>query len=379
MLDTINEATSQPEQVAQTSDAKKGAGNVEESAFAKSLAAKQLARMVESAPAEQKPTAETPSAEPATEATQEAPTEAKADETKEEAEKSETPEESKEEADEVLSPETNSLDPKLQDKINRRIGKEVAKTKREIAARVAAETELATLKAQLAEKQDAPKEEVVVPVPANVPLADIDTPAKLEQLKHTAKTEMRWAESWLDEDIPPEGIMTDRGLATKKDLKTLIRNARIVQEDLIPQREKFLTSKSEAQTKAFEKFEYLKDPKHPGYQLAQQAKRENAAWLNMLPNADYIVGVYVKGVMAMQAEEAAKASTPKPTPSKIKPRPTGGQAEVASDSSASRVPVGTLKQQALDNELNKLKAKGGVSAKDFAAHLASNQLIRLTR
>lgn len=378
MLDTtVNEVPSHPQQVAENSDAKKGAGNVEESAFAKGLAAKQLARLAQDAtPAEQKPTAETPSAEPAAEETTEPTAEVTTEEPKEEA-KAET-EEPKEETDEVLSPETNSLDPKLQATINKRIGKEVAKTKREIAARVAAETELALLRAQLAEKQEAPKEEVIVPVPANVPLAEITTPAQLEQLKHTAKMEMRWAEQWLDEDIPPEGIQTDRGVATKKQLKELIRNARVVQEDLIPQREKFLTTRQVAQQTAFEKFPFLKDPTHPGYQLAQQAKRENASWLAGLPNADYVVGVQVKGILAMQAEEAAKNVTTKPA-TKPKPRPTGGQSEVASDSSASRVPVGTLKQQALDNETNKLKAKGGVSAKDFAASLAAQQLIRLTR
>jgi len=361
-----DEVPSHPLQVAENSDAKKGAGNVEESAFARGLAAKQLAMLTQEAPAEQ-----AQESAPPAEVTQETSSEAKPEETKEE-EKSDTPEEPKEEADEVLSPETHSLDPKAQAAVNRRIGKEVAKTKREIEARVAAETKLAELEAKLAEKPEAPE---YIPVPANVPLPEITTIDQLNTYRENLSNDIIEAEMLLHADIPPEGIDTKWGRMTKPALISALTQAKKDERVAIPARERFLNTRAQATQTAVEKFPFLKDPASEGYKMAKQALRENPV-LRSYPNSEYLVGMIVKGQLAMKAEEAKPEAK---APAKPKPKPTGGQTEVASDSSASRIPVGTLRQQALDNETNKLTAKKGVSEKDFSAALAAKQLIRLTR
>lgn len=359
---------SHPLQVAENSDVKKGAGNVEESAFARNLAVKQLAALTQEAPAEQAQE----SAKPA-EVTQETQSEEKPKETEGEA-KADTTEETEEESNEVLSPETHSLDPKAQAAVNRRIGKEVAKTKREIEARVAAETKAAELEARLAEMQGAEKE-VVVSVPANVPLPEITTIDQLNTYRENLSNDIVEAEMLLHMDIPPEGIDTKWGRMTKPALISALTQAKKDERVAIPARERFLNTRSQATQTANEKFPFLKDPTSDGYKMAKQALRENPV-LRTYPNADYLVGMIVKGQLAMKAEESGAVAR---APAKPKPKPTGGQSEVASDSSASRIPVGTLKQQALDNETNKLTAKKGVSEKDFSAALAAKQLIRLTR
>ena len=363
---TTTEVPSHPLQVAENSDAKKGAGNVEESAFARGLAAKQLAMLTQEAPAEQAQE----SAEPAAEVTQETNAEAKTEESKEEG-KPET-EESKEEADEVLSPETHSLDPKAQAAVNRRIGKEVAKTKREIEARVAAETKLAELEAKLAEKPEAPE---YIPVPVNVPLPEITTIDQLNTYRENLANDIIEAEGLMYVDFPAEGLETKWGILTKPKLASMITAAKKDERIAIPARERFLNTRAQATQTAVEKFPFLKDPASEGYKMAKQALRENPV-LRSYPNSEYLVGMIVKGQLAMKAEEAKSEAK---APAKPKPKPTGGQTEVASDSSASRIPVGILRQQALDNETNKLTAKKGVSEKDFSAALAAKQLIRLTR
>lgn len=361
-------ATAEPAHVAQTSVEKStGSSNTSQAEFTRKLAAKQTAPAIFQAP----PTVEPKPTETKTEETKEAPVpEVTATETKDDAAKAvETTEATETETEEVLSPEQHSLDPKLQEKINRRIGKEVAKRK-------ALEQEVANLKALVTQPPQVEKEEVIVHAPANVPLAEITTLTQLEQLKANAKQEIRWVEQWLDEDIPTEGIQTDRGLATKRQLKEIRRNAVAVQEDLIPQRENFLKARQSSAQTALEKFPFLKDPAHPGYQMAQQARRDPAnAWLQSLPNADYVLGVQITGLLAMKAAEAPAGKVAAKVV--IKPKPTGGQGEVASDSSTTRAPIGALDRLALDTARKAAtNGKKSLGHKDFASLLAANQRFR---
>jgi len=367
MSQQSNEATSQPAPSGANTEEKKGAGNASVSDFARKLAAKQApiptalpsAVQQEAKAADAQNTGETKES-PVAEVKEQVEAEAKAE-----------PEATETQTEEVLSPETKTLDPKLQEILDRKINKEVAKRYK---LKAEMEAKIAELEARITQSPTVEEKEVVVPVPENVPLATINDMAALEQLKVQAKTEIRWAEQWLDEDIPPEGIQTDRGVATKKQLKELIRNARVVQEDLIPAREKFLNARDTSVKTAQEKFPFLKDPSHPGYQMAQAARRDPAnAWLRSLPNGEYVLGVQIKGLLAMQEDEA-KADV---KPSRPKPKPTSGQAEIASDASMSRAPVGVLDKVAMAAERAKITGgKKSLGHKDFAALLLANQKFR---
>jgi len=160
MSETTTTAPEQPAQVAQTSSEKKdGASNTSQSEFARRLAGKQATPpSLIPAPVQAKVEAKAEAA-PVTEAAQATSAEVKETEAKE----GETPpEEAEAETEEVPSNETQTLDPKAQAIFNRRLGKEVAKTKREIAARVAAEARAQALEAQLAQQPTEVEKEVHV-------------------------------------------------------------------------------------------------------------------------------------------------------------------------------------------------------------------------
>lgn len=370
MLDTVQTAPEQPAQVAQTSSEKKGAGNTSFSDFARKIAAAQVA-----------PPAFTPKTEavaqeaakateaPATEEAQEAPAaEVKAEETKTEA-KAETAEATETETDEVLSPETHNLDPKLQAKIDRRIGKVTARAK-------TAEARLAELEARLAQQPEQVEKEVVVPVPANQPLAEITSIEALNQYKENLASDIVEAEMLLYSEFPPEGKQTKWGHLTKDSLISALTQAKKEERTAIPAREKFLTTRSQVAQTAAEKFPFLKDRSHPGFAMAQQALRDNPV-LRSYPNTDYLVGILVKGQLAMQAEEQAAAKQESKTPVKPKPRPTNGQSEIASDASITRAPTGMMNQQALSQEIAKITGgKKSLGHKDFAQVLLAKQRFR---
>lgn len=372
MSDTVTTAPEQPAQVAQTSS-EKGSGNTGISDFAKMLASKQVAPVVAQPPPVEAKAPVTTEA-PKTEVAPEAPA-AEETTTESEAEQSETTTE--EESPEVLSPETHSLDPKLQEKINRRIGKEVGKTKKAIERAAAAEARAAQLEAQLAARQEPEEKEIHVPVPSNVPLADITSLDALHQYRENLESDVIEAETMLYSDFPPEGKQTKWGVITKEALISALTQAKKDLRMAVPAREKFLTARTQAVQTAHEKFPFLKDPTHPGYQMAKQALRDNPV-LRAYPNSDYLVGMLVKGQLAMKAEEEAKAAPSKPaTPAKPKPKPTAGQADILSDASITRAPTGLMNSQALQAERE--KATGGkksLNGKDFAKLLVANQRFR---
>jgi len=368
-LESTPTATTEPAQVAPipVETKKVGASNTSQNDFAKSIAAKQapaFAKAVEVVKQEAK-AAEAPQTEEAKTPPAEVP-----EETKEEA-KADTPE-ATEETDEVLSPETNSLDPKAQAIFNRRLGKEVAKTKRETAARVAAETKAAMLEAQLAERLEAPEKEVAVPIPTDAPLAHITSIQALNEYSEALSNDIIEAEGLLYTDFPAEGKQTKWGVMSKDTLIAALTQAKKDARTAIPAREKFLTQRTQSSQSANEKFPFLKDPTHPGYQMAKQALRDNPV-LRAYPNSDYLVGLIVKGQLADLAEVKPEAkATVKP-----KPTPTKGQSEIASDASITRAPTGMMNSQALQAEIAKITGgKKSLGPKDFAQVLLAKQRFR---
>lgn len=341
-----------------------GAANSTVSSFAHALARKEIAAMEKAQavePAPEKPATEPESAPPATEEAPASSPEAKPAETAPE----ETPEpETEDKADEVLSNESPKLDPKLQEKIDKRIAKERLATKQ-------AEGQVAQLQAQLEKLSKQPPEEkqVVVPVPANIPLAHVTDEVSLGEVMRQAKAAQREAEELLDRDDIANGITIGDRTYFKADLKAIIRDARIVQEDQVPERYRFLSAQAQAKAKTVEQFPYLLDRTSAEYMEHQAALRANP-WLLTQPNADWIVAVQLEGLRAINAKtEAAKkpAATAKPV---TKPKPAGDQAIVSTDTSSPRVSAG---KPPANTALN---GKRGVGAKEFAEFLRQNETIR---
>lgn len=375
MTETVQTAPEQPAQVAQTSSETEHTGKQQVSDLSRKLAGRNTPYSYEiksapvAAPVEAKVTPEVQAA--STEEAKAPSAEVKEPETEA---KAETAEET--DTEEVPSHETQSLDPKLQERINRRIGKEVGKTKKAIERAAAAEARAAELESRLAQQPQEVEKEIHVPVPANVPLAEITSLDQLNTYRENLENDIVEAEMLLYSEFPPEGLDTKWGKITKPALIAALTQAKKDARTAVPAREKFLTTSTQSRQTAHEKFPFLKDRTHPGYAMAQQALRDNPV-LHAYPNKDYLVGMMVKGQLAMQAEEAGKAPEAKAPAVKPRPKPTSGQSEIASDASPTRAPVGIMGQQALQVERARIAGgKNTIGQKGLAALLQSNARYR---
>ena len=367
MPEQTTEAAPQPAvaPAAQTSGEKNnGAGNQTVSQFARRFIKSEAApATTEAAPPKTEETSATETA-PAVPA-----------ETKTEPEpKTETTEATdKEKADDVLSKSTSQIEftPEQQEVFNKRLGKEVGKRKE-------LERQLEEVRAKLSETPAAPEPPpepaAVVPLPAGAPpLANINDVNGLIELQKQAKEAIRFAEDALaneaDGEPVPEGW-------NRKSLRDVIRNAKLTIEDHIPQRNQFLQQKNQMQQTAYELLPWLKDKTDPNYVLAQTFRKSNP-WINSLPSADLLIGMYIKGVETVKSErEAAEKAKGKPTEKKALPKPTSGQTDVSADAAPIRTTASTQTKQALQAASEKLKAKGAVSAKDYASFLANKEILK---
>lgn len=295
--------------------------------------------------------------------------EEKAEETKEEA-KTET-EDTETESSDVLSPETHGLDPKLQEILDKRIGKEVSK-------RYKLNERIAELEAKLSQQPAEVEREVPVPVPVNVPLAEITSIEQLNAYKDSLTNDIIEAEGLMWQEFPPEGLATKWGQVTKPQLAAMLIEAKKTERSAIPAREKFLTTKTQTTKTASEEFPFLKDPSHPGYQLAKAARSDPAnAPLRSYPNSEYLIGLLVEGQLALQARKSAKEKPEGKPPAKPKAKPTSGQSEITSDASMTRPPVEVINRQALQAEKQKIMGgKKSVNGKEFAELLKANHKFR---
>lgn len=303
------------------------------------------------------------------------------------------PEATEEEADSVPS-QTISFTPEQQKLLNKRIGKEVAKTKAieaqkaELAAKVAAlEAKLATPTAPVA-----PTASVVI---TPQPLSEINDTAALVTLKKTAKEALRYVEEvledpsqWKTTTVTDPVTGEEREVAvhkigdvayTKAELISQRRKVRVTLEDHIPQREQFLSSRIESSRQAHIQFPFLVDRQSPEYQMAEAARKNPAlAPIMSMPQAEYILGVQIRGLRAL-AEDAAKA-TQKPKPAPVaKPKPAADQTAVSSSASAPRAPIGSAERQKVAAESAKLSAKGGITSDDAVGLLLKSSQLRKTR
>lgn len=331
--------------------------NIEaESAKAKAAQPEQTAQEGEkpASTSEQTEAAQAESAEP------EAPAEAEA--------------QAEEEAEKPEDVPSHDLSPEQKKRIEKRIGKEVAKRK-------ALEAQLNELKVEIAKQQAAAQTPTtpppLVPLPQGAPpLAQIEDVAQLSQLSQQAKEAKRFAEEQLDRD-DFEPVKVGDNILDRAALKTIIRNANKTLEDDIPQRFQFLQQRNQAQQVAYEKFPFLKDKSAPEYVMAQQALLA-MPWLRNLPNSDWIIGVQIEGIKALQAREASKGKAAKPaTP--VSKKPPTGQTVVSSSTAETRTPTATRNQASLDAMRNAMSKKGGVTADEAAKFLLARELAKTTR
>ncbi len=323
------------------------------------------------------------------------------------AETTEAAPETEEHADTVLSPKI-SFTPEQQELFNKRIQRETAKTKAiesqmaEARARLASlETEAHTLRTEKESATQTAKTPPQVVSFGNQPLAEVSDIPTLAKLQQSAKEAIRFVEETLDNPrawklkplVDPdtnEPVLDEGGnpvrqritaigdkVYTEAELKASMRRAKVTLEDQIPARAAFLTTQNQEQQRAFTQFPWMKDKASPEYQQAQAARRDYP-WLSALPNADWIIGVQVMGMKAIEA--AATAAKSPPVKPKIAPaKPANDQAAVSASGAAPRAAIGSNEKAALSAERARLSKKGGIDSADAATLLMKSQSIRNSR
>ena len=362
--ETVETAPSQPADVAPATEAKNDAPK--KSNLSVAQAAQRLLNMeAENAKAQRQ-------AEQAAPARDQAPNDsANPDEaTAESAEPSQQVETPEGEAD--VPSQDDSTEDKAEKKIEKRIGKEIAK-------RRALEAQVAELQAQLTQKASQPEQAAqpapAQPLPSNVPLAQIEDFQSLQTLRDQAKEAKRFAQEQLDRD-DFEPVRVGDTVLGRPELKAILRNAEKTLDDDIPARAQFLTQKQEAQKLAHQMFPYLKNKETPEYVLAQQALSQ-MPWMRNLPNADWIIGVQIEGLKALEAKQKAKPeSKPKPAMSS---KPPASQSVVSSAGGDVRTPSAAKTANQLEALRMQLSKKGGVTANEAAAFLLAREKAKLNR
>lgn len=327
----------------------------------------------------------TAEAQPASEETAPAEESAPAAETTEAA-----PEETEEEADSVPS-QTISFTPEQQKLLNKRIGKEVAKTKAIEAQKAELAAKVAELEAKVSAASTQPPV-VVAPTP-NMPLGDVMDIAKLGEIQKTAKEAARYIEDVLDDPTQWQTMADPKDedrqikvhkigdtLLTEVDLKRKLREAKRTLEDDVPQRAQWIATKQQITQQAHARFPFLTDKNSPEYQMAEQGRRNpQYAPLMAMPNAEWILGVLIKGHKAIEAEDAAKAAPAKKPAVVVKPKPAADQTAVSASGAAARAPIGSAERQQIAAESAKLSAKGGITSDDAVGLLLKSSKLHNTR
>jgi hypothetical protein len=269
----------------------------------------------------------------------------------------------------------SQISPEIQKNINKRIGKEVAKRK-------AVEAQLNELKLEMARQSQQQQQAQPAPVPiaplpqGTVPLAQIEDYNGLQSLAQQAKEAKRFAQQQLAK-TNFEPIQLGEQVLDREALNTIIINAEKTLEDDIPARTQFLQQRGQAQQLAYEKFPFLKDKSTPEYVAAQQAYLQ-MPWLKNLPNAEWIIGVQIEGLKALQAKEKGKA---KPAKAGVIPssKPPSSQTVATSGSSESRVPASTKSATQVEALRQHLSKKGGVTTNEAVQFLLAREAAKQTR
>ena len=253
--------------------------------------------------------------------------------------------------------------------VDKRIGKEVARTKQ-------LQEELDRFKVQPAPQ---PQQSVATPpafapqYAAPVPLGEVPDMQSLVNYQAATKEAMRWAEAQLDrDDLPMEGIAYGQKNYTKSDLKAVVRNARVILEDQVPQRAQFFQARQIAQQQAYQQFPWMKDRSSPE-SLQMQQLVQQFPFVENLPHRDLILGVQIEGLKAIEARRAGK---PEPAREPARPKPPSDQAMVAATSGPTRQSEGAGRERVAQEAKQELRTKKGVSVRDTVRFLTQTEKLR---
>ena len=202
--------------------------------------------------------------------------------------------------------------------------------------------------------------------PAKQPeLENIQSFDDLKKLQQEAQAAKKFAL----QNIGKSYVEVDGKEYSDDDIRNILTQADEYLTEKIPARANYLQQKAQWQQDTAQSFPWLynteddSDYAEASRQLYASIRNQGqyAEVLNNLPNGDFVAGVLVKGIQAIQAEKSAKAkATKKVTKPKAPPPTDGGNVSPPVENAATR------KQKKKES----IKRKGPLSANDLAAYLS---------
>ena len=202
--------------------------------------------------------------------------------------------------------------------------------------------------------------------PAKQPeLENIQSFDDLNKLRQEAQAAKKFALQNIGKDY----VEVDGKEYSDDDIRNILTQADEYLTEKIPARANYLQQKAQWQQDTAQSFPWLyntnddSDYAEASRQLYKSIRnqRQYAQVLDNLPNGDFVAGVLVKGIQAIQAEKSAKAKPAKKATKPKAPPPTdGGNVSPPVENAATR------KQKQKES----IKRKGPLSANDLAAYLS---------
>lgn len=256
-------------------------------------------------------------------------------------------------SDEVLS----KLSPEQKERIERRIGKEVAKRK-SLEAEISRLRTLANATPQVIPQPVAQRAD-----PADGPLAGVTDPAEVQRRADEALEVKDWAQSQLDNEVTEArlgGVVYDRAA-----LRNAVRNSdKFITRD-VPKQLTFIQDKAKADRQTAELFgseSWMGDRSSEGYQAYLQILRDPA--IAKRPNATWIAAVQVQGLIDVQRRMQSTGKKAEPIVEQAKARAPGSQTASGGGFGPTRESGSSKAVAALEADLEKLRGKRGVTGRD---------------
>ena len=192
------------------------------------------------------------------------------------------------------------------------------------------------LKAQNQALQEQAQQAQQAPQPASAPaflsenaLSGASNDQQLLQEVENLNSLIEWAEEGMEneaeyDDEGNEYVVKDADKTySKADLKRIRNNARKIIRKDAPARQAWIKERATADQQAIDTFSFLGDPESEDYGLFMQVKGSALykPLVDHLPNSNFALGLMVKGLRSVQAEQAA-AGKPKKTKKPTAPAAT---------------------------------------------------------
>ena len=175
---------------------------------------------------------------------------------------------------------------------------------------------------------------------------------------------IEWAEEGMEneaqyDDDGNEYVVKDADKTySKSDLKRIRNNARKIIRKDAPARQAWIKERATADQQAIDTFSFLGDPESEDYGLFMQVKGSALykPLVDHLPNSNFALGLMVKGLRSVQAEQAA-AGKPKKTK-----KPTAPAATTEAAPAKASGPKGTVKaRKSLEAAQAKFQESGNMA------------------